>query len=157
MVATLAQPTSYPAIGSTAQRLIITAYGYTAKALTLSSTIEPFVDSTGEEVALDVSPTLFADPHVRRCTRLVALTLQQPEEIWYEWSEVLLAGILTRFVPDGWGVVRRYIARYQVDDELIAITVLTTIGSKGWIPREVALGEAAMEAARRGWLAYRQH
>jgi hypothetical protein len=122
----------------------------------LAPTIPPIRDPTGEMVVIDNSAVLTADPAVKRAIRLVADTLTNSDEIWYEWTDQPLGGAIPCFAMAATGIVRRYLARFQVDDDLIHLAALATVAPAGWALREIHVSEAALTAARRGWLAHRR-
>lgn len=115
-------------------------------------------DVTGEEICIgDVSALLAEAPYaLRRLEILAEKTIRQPDEIWSEWSNIPLSGIETQFRPAGPITIRRYIARFRIEGQLICVTALTEIDSVGWRVREVLDGEAAVNAARTGVLCYRR-
>jgi hypothetical protein len=119
-------------------------------------TIPPIRDPTGEMVVIDNSAVLTADPAVKRVIRLVANTLTDPDEIWYEWSDEPLGGAVPCFAMTAAGVVRRYVARFQLGDEIVNLTALATVAASAWRLREIFVTESALFAARSGNLAYRR-
>ncbi len=114
-----------------------------------------FQDVKGEPVIVAL-PAHCLQPPLNRYVRLVADTIKEPQEIWYEWISTPIPGVETVFTLDAATVVRRYLARYLINDEIIALTVITTIGCDGWGVRDVVVGEDAQVAARSGIFAYRE-
>lgn len=115
-------------------------------------------DVTGEGVCVDDVAFLLADAPfaLRRLEQLAEDTIRQPDEIWSEWSDVPLAGIDTLFQPQGPVTIRRYIARFRIEGQIICLTALTETDAGGWRVREVIEGDATAHAARAGVLCYRR-
>lgn len=103
-------------------------------------------DVTGEPVCpADVASLMeSAAPDLRPYGALAVQTLLQPDEIWYEWM-VAQAGI-----------ERRYIARFQIEGQVIGLTLLCATDANGWRVQHILPGDVALHAARQGNLAYRR-
>jgi phage-Barnase-EndoU-ColicinE5/D-RelE like nuclease2 len=115
-----------------------------------------FHDVVGEPVQVANLPTHCLQPPLNVYAKLVAHTIQKPQEIWYEWTSIPIPNFPTVFTLERAAVVRRYIANYGIDSEVHALTIITTTGPDGWEIRDVIVGERAMHAARCGTLAYRK-
>ena len=114
-----------------------------------------FQDVKGEPVIVAL-PAHCLQPPLNRYALLVAETIKEPQEIWYEWISTPIPGVATVFTLDAATIVRRYLACYLINDERIALTVITTTGCDGWEVRDVVMCEDAMVAARSGIFAYRE-
>jgi phage-Barnase-EndoU-ColicinE5/D-RelE like nuclease2 len=114
-----------------------------------------FHDVVGEPVQVANVPAHCLQPPLNVYAKLIALTIQEPQEIWYEWTAIPIPNTATVFTLDRAALVRRYIASYDIESKVHALTIVTTIGPGGWEVRDVAVGEDALAAARCGNLAYR--
>jgi phage-Barnase-EndoU-ColicinE5/D-RelE like nuclease2 len=114
-----------------------------------------FHDVVGEPVQVANVPAHCLRPPLNVYAKLIARTIQDPQEIWYEWTSIPIPNTATVFTLDCAALVRRYIANYDIDGEVHALTIITTTGPDGWEVRDVAVGEGALAAARCGNLAYR--
>jgi phage-Barnase-EndoU-ColicinE5/D-RelE like nuclease2 len=114
-----------------------------------------FQDVTGEPVRVDNIPAHCFQPPLNVYAKLIARTIQKPQEIRYEWSAIPIPNFATAFTLEQAVLIRRYMARYEMEGEVHALTILTSIGSDGWYVRDVVAGEGAFAAARCGHLAYR--
>lgn len=115
-----------------------------------------FTDALGEPVV--ISADLFRDARGRwkvlkrgreRSLLLLADAIRSPDEIWWQWREYP-AGRHT--------LLRRYLARYQVDGQSAPAFVLFDIGRDGWngVTGFQPKREGYLDKERQGTLAWRR-
>jgi hypothetical protein len=121
-------------------------------------------DPVGEPIIVDDSFWLGADglSKIRkrdrhRVVKLIAQTLQSPDEIWTSWEGDDPAKRGAGVSPKSARVVRRYLARFVVDGEEANIAIIVQIDRDGW--KSVTSFDPtpkAFEKRRGGVLQYRR-
>jgi SPP1 gp7 family putative phage head morphogenesis protein len=120
---------------------------------------ETFVDVTGEQLVIgdEFFKTIDGQAKVtkrgrERFVKLIALTLQRPDEIWM---------LAARHVARQQDVVRRrYVARFLVEGEPNSVLAILELGKDGWVGKSGYQAEAAeasdgvIASARIGELVY---
>jgi SPP1 gp7 family putative phage head morphogenesis protein len=121
-----------------------------------------FTDKLGEPLVIDRSFFMRGEEWKltsdrRETINLLAMTLQDPDEIWWVWENVG-----DNAAPGGrrWRLTRRYVARFEIDGKPRTALAVMQAGKGGWrgVTSYAAKGRnyADAEQVREGVLAYRR-
>lgn len=119
-----------------------------------------FVDALGEPVVLSRDFFVYPDGTSKlradriEAINLLAMALQDPDEIWWVWEEVNDGNGATRF-----RLTRRYVAQFVIDGRTRTALTVLEVGRDGWRGVSAFAGRAGYadkEQVRGGVLAYRR-